>query len=536
MKSFDQDEDRRITIVPKNDRYGAFGSALLLLPKGTLLCSYGRIDFERGVNQKIIIDSKDRGRTWSEPRIVDEKDGIAKTLRGDSLSRLSDRRIAMIGNTVGKDGRASGFEIRWSHDYGRTWGEPVIVEGKGTIPWCNRIIETTEGDLLITTRAPSNIRLVKKVVMQIISRDGGRTWEGPEIIAEDPVLKLTEPSTIRLIDGRLMTVIRETSYNHFPSYRIFSVDDGRTWSGIEELPIHGHELCLGQLQSGRAMVAYRHVGGYAATFAWVGDPDDTAGFQVPATIHAHMMPDFVDNALRIRTVGKGETVLYHLHPPESQYSTIRIEAELRCIANEENACGIHVAQAGWVGFYTGHIELPDCGGISTDIDTKVFQRYVIIRDQNKMTLFVEGKELLRTEDLDRGKGVKVDYGTIYPNNVNAFGTQSPLMGDLKAMAKGEAHWRSFSLNITNQHLQDHEYEWNASSGRLPNQYEEDHMIEIENNYGGSIYFVGQVSWVQFPDGEIFVVTGRQFIREDGRRSSWLRGCYLREEDFSPKSV
>ena len=62
------------------------------------------------------------------------------------------------------------------------------------------------------------------------------------------------------------------------------------------------------------------------------------------------------------------------------------------------------------------------------------------------------------------------------------------------------------------------------------------MIEIENNYGGSIYFVGQVSWVQFPDGEIFAVTGRQFIREDGRRSSWLRGCYLREEDFSSKFV
>ena len=58
-----------------------------------------------------------------------------------------------------------------------------------------------------------------------------------------------------------MTVMRETSYVNFPSYRIYSEDGGETWSPIREMPFIGHELCLGQLQSGRVLIAFRNMGG-----------------------------------------------------------------------------------------------------------------------------------------------------------------------------------------------------------------------------------------------------------------------------------
>lgn len=524
MKSFDEAEERRITIEPKNERFGAFGSELLLLPGGTLLCSYGRVDFEREVHQKVIIASTDRGRTWGEPRIVDERPGIPVTLRGESLNRLSDGRIAMI---------VDGTDIRWSSDDGLSWSEPVAAGIKSSVPYSNHVVETADGGLLVTARAyvePGEP--VKKHVTQYHSRDRGKSWEGPRVIAEDPNLNLTEPSTIRLRDGRAMTVIRDNSYNFFPSYKIFSEDGGETWSDLEEMPIFGHEQYLGQLQSGKVMVAYRHVGGYAATLTWAGDPDEPARFRVPATVRARRLPELSDDALKIRTAGKGETALYHLHPPENEKSTVRLKAELQCLANRKNACGIHVAQAGWVAFYPDRIELPDCGGVSAAIDATEFHDYEILRDDTQMTVFADGKELLRTEELDRGRVVDNRGGYIRFGNVNAFGTQSPFIGDLDAEAEGEAHWRSVSLTISNPRHARHEYEWRASSGQVPNQYEEDRMIEIENNYGGSIYFVGQVSWVQFPDGEIFLVTGRQYLRAGGKRSSWLRGCMLREEDFS----
>ena len=140
MRSLDIPE-RRVTIVRKSARLGAFGASLILLPPRRLMLAYGRIDYERDVNQKAIIESSNGGLTWGPPRIVAEARGVPKTLRADSLSLLRDGRIALIGAHEGSRGRATGFEIRFSGDGGSTWDRPIIVDGKGTVPWANRIIE-----------------------------------------------------------------------------------------------------------------------------------------------------------------------------------------------------------------------------------------------------------------------------------------------------------------------------------------------------------------------------------------------------------
>lgn len=538
MKSFVESPDRRTTIVPRHDRYGAFGSELLLLPDGRLLCSYGQIDFERQTIGKAMITSGDRGRTWSPPRIVAERPGLAKTTRPESLTRLSDGRIAMVSNRLScrEDGkeRFEGFEVRWSDD-GMTWSPPAPGGPEGTVPWCNHIVEVDDGDLLLTCRASSGIKPVRKAVMQYRSRDGGRTWGGPEIIAQVPHLLLTEPSTVRLRDGRLFCAIRETSYAGFPSHRIVSEDAGRTWSSPAELPLSGHELYAGQLDSGRLLIAYRHVGGYAATWAWAGDADEPTGYVPCGTVRCRTPPRLVGGALRIRPRGKGEAALYHLRSPDSSGSTVRLRAELRCVANRKHACAIHVAEAGWVSFYPERIELPD-HGLSAAVAATGFHHYDIVRDAGRLEVSVDGHEALCAEHLDRGRIQHTDYADIRQDNITCFGTQSPYWGDLEAEADGESHWRSVEMAITNPNHAEHRFRWHAGAGHLPNQYEEDRMIEIENNYGGpgGFYFAGQVAWVQFPDGEIFLATGRQYIRGDGRRSSWIRGCYLREEDFGPR--
>lgn len=522
--------------MPKHERYGSFGSALLLCPDDTLLCSYGRNDFERCVHQKVIIASTDRGRSWSAPNVVAETPGLVKTMRGESLTRLSDGRIAMVSNlpVAGPAGKTlyDGFEIRWSHDGGANWTEPARAADQGTMPCSNRIVENADGSLLITCRASAVAKPVRKVVMQYRSRDRGATWEGPRVIAEAPNLLLTEPSTVRLRDGRLMCVMRETSYVGFPSYRMISTDDGATWSAIEPMPIFGHEIFLDQLKSGRLLAAYRHVGGYAATWAWVGDPDERAGFRVPGTIRTRTAPALADDCLRIRTTGHGETALYHLQSPESAQSTIRLEAEVRCSANRINACALHVAQAGWITFHPDRIALPDYR-ISAPIDLNIFRRFEILRRDGQLEVGCDGKVLLHLPALQRRAAQKTFYGDLHPDNVTTFGTRSPFFGDLEAEAEGEAAWRSVRMVITDPSRADVEYDWSARSGLLPNQYEEDRMIEIENNYGGpgGFYFAGQVAWAQFPDGEIFAATGRQYLDAQARRSSWIRGCRLREEDF-----
>jgi len=514
----------RIDIAPRNERFGAFMGSLLLMPSGELLCSFGRIDFQREVHQQVVIQSTDRGRTWSAPHIIDEQPGVVKTMRGASLSRLGDGRIAMITNAP-----EDGFLIRWSHNDGHTWDEPTLGGSLGTVPCSNLIVETSDG-LLLTARASTRVTPVKKYVTAYRSTDGGQTWHGPDVIAEDPHLNLTEPSTIRLADGRFMTVIRENSYAFYPSYAIYSNDDGATWSDLQPLPLFGHEMYLGQLQSGRALIAYRNVGGHAATFAWLGDADDS-GYAVPATIRTITPPILRNDTLVISTCGGGEAAQYHLHPPESQESVIRIDAELRCVRNDGNACGIHVAQAGWIEFHPDHITLPECGDARTNIDCTSFHSFTITRDATELVVSADGAELLRAQRLERGEVMRNVGGRIAPRNVNAFGTVSPFFGSLEATSDGEAHWRSMSVKIDNPTHANVSYAWEAQSGRTPNWHEQLHMIELENNYGGSLYFVGQTAWVQFDDGEIFVVSGRQHIRDDGRRSSAITGRYLRESDF-----
>jgi hypothetical protein len=549
MKSFHQDPKRRSIVVPRSDQYGAFGSALVLLPDETLLLGYMFHDFTRDVCEMRTIASADRGRSWSRPRIVYESPMVNG--RADSMTRLSDGRIALLrhnmirtdslGKTApfGWGGKIAshGFNVCYSTDDGVTWSDPVAVAEEGTVPWCNRIVETAQGAWVITCRAPSLpeskiTRPNPKFVMQCRSTDQGQTWQGPQVIAEDPVLKLTEPSTIRLRDDRLMTVIRETSYVNFPSYKIFSNDGGETWSALEELPFIGHELCLGQLLSGRVLIGFRNMGSHNGSFAWVGDADEDCGYQVCGTLRCKTPPRIEDGTLKIRTTGHGETALYHLQSPESADSTVQIDAELRCVANLGNACAIHVARCGWVAFYPDRIEWSRGDHVSAPVDGTQFHHYTIVRRAGRLVVSVDGQELLAHDLIvDPEKVQSTHYGSIHYDDFNAFGTQSPFRGELDAEAQGEAQWRSVKMVIDNPHHPRREYQWEAKSGQLPNQYEHDRIIEIDNNYGGNSYHAGQAHWTQFADGEIFMVTGRQFQTDDGKRGGWLLGCRLDEDDF-----
>ncbi len=519
-------DERRWAVVAKNDRFGAFGGGLLLLPSGRLLCSYGVIDFDREVHGQVLIASADRGRTWSRPTVVDERPGPLKTTRGTSLSLLSDGRIAMLSD-AGNDG----FELRWSTDDGATWSHPQPAGRAGTSFYNAHLIETPDG-LLVTTRAPTHGAPARKCVLLHRCDHFGDKWSDPEVIFEDPELNLTEPCTTRLRDGRLMCIVRENSYNFHPAYKAFSDDDGATWTKLEPMPVFGHELYAGQLADGRTLVAYRHVGGYAATRLWAGMPDEEPAYHSPATIRCATPPRIGNDVLTVRTAGAGESALYHMPPPESEESTVRIKAELRCTSNDPNACGVHVAQAGWVAFHPDRVELPDCGGISAGTDATRFRRYGIVRTAKELVVSADGAEILRTDQLHRGKVLENVGGRIRLDNVNAFGTQSPFFGRLDCDARGEAEWRNVELAMANPRHADVAWEWSASSGKTPDWYETERMIDIEGNYGGSPYYVGQAAWVQFPDGEIVVVNGRQYERPDGRRGSALAACSLREGDLA----
>ena len=219
MKSFDNCSERRVAIVPMSERYGAWSPNLVLDSEGRLLCKYGRMDFEREVRQTVLITSTDRGRTWGEPRLLEERPGLKTARRvfkqwgGACLNILSDGRLVLIDMAEDE----ATFQVRWSRDDGRTWSERRKA-GRGAPAV---MVKTASGDLVVAAAvsayADPKVSTVKHRVLQFRSRDDGRTWEGPQVIAEDPIFNLAEPTMAGLRDGRLMCIIRDNSYNFYPA-------------------------------------------------------------------------------------------------------------------------------------------------------------------------------------------------------------------------------------------------------------------------------------------------------------------------------
>jgi hypothetical protein len=511
-------------MLSPGDRFGTFPGSMIWVGDDRLVYSLGLVDYTLATHAHCIVRSNDGGITWSEPDVIEQHPGIPKTMRGASLSRLRDGRLVMI-----LDAENDGFTIRWSIDSGVTWSASRIGGALGSVPTANRIADLDDGRLLLTTRAPKS-EPGRKCVMQYVSQDQGETWEGPRVILEDPARNYTEPSTVLLQDGQLITVVRDNSYNYRPSVAITSHDRGTTWSVPEPMPLSGHELCAGELSDGRLLVLYRNAGGYASVRLWSGTPGERGYSGPPATING-LTPRLEDETLVLDPHGTGHCATYHLPPPESVASRVEICAELRCMKNDGQACGIHVADAGWVEFGPAWLSFGD-SHIGCDFTS--FRAVRIVREDGSIHVTVDGSTVLRV-DFTPGDEIVNIGGRIRPKNINAFGTATPFAGSCDLCVEGRSEWRSVSLTIDGPENERVHWEWSAKSGSLPNAYESTRSVEIDGECGESVYFIGQPSWVEMPSGELFVVTGRQYLRDDGHRGCGLRSWRLAADDI-PGSV
>ena len=118
------------------------------------------------------------------------------------------------------------------------------------------------------------------ILYQIRTNDGGLTWSDPEPIATHPTAQLCEPAIIRSPDGNQLTVLlRENSRKH-NGFRLYSNDNGVTWSDPIELPgaLTGDRHCARYLKDGRLFISFRDTTLESPTHgdwaAWVGTYDD----------------------------------------------------------------------------------------------------------------------------------------------------------------------------------------------------------------------------------------------------------------------
>ena len=240
--------------------YEAFPD-VCLTPSGELLCvfyaGYSHVSVPTKTLPKgariCMVRSTDQGKTWSDAQTVVDS---AIDDRDPSITQLSNGDLLVVYMTYDpgrKPGTHQVFTVR-STDGGETWGEPQRVPTQFT---ANEAVseparEMPDGRLLLpvygTMVRPMKQRYVSGLLQ---SDDQGKTW-APLAYIESGDYELSEPSLVRLPDGKLFMHIRPVmTYSE-------STDDGRTWTAPKPVGVPGHAPYLLLTGNNVLLSAFRH--------------------------------------------------------------------------------------------------------------------------------------------------------------------------------------------------------------------------------------------------------------------------------------
>ena len=292
--------NEHIVVFKGVDHHSAFPD-IIRLDNGELVCVFRQVPFHAGTgtagdphevlthhhedsrSRIVLVRSADDGRTWdpSTHTIIDASDGdydlnltvVSQVSSGELIANgmrafqdpADPRAAALEGKrqVTAKsiyhehEGILDSMYLLRSTDRGNTWGEPEPFGIPSLAYWSHTgkksVVELPDGTwlLIFSGRSPVD-RTGGAYVAR--SRDQGRSWGEPSVVAYDPDQRIGfgEPPLLRLPSGKLLTMMRTSAY----LYQAFSVDDGWVWQGLKRSPIWGFPCHLLRLSSGRVLCAY----------------------------------------------------------------------------------------------------------------------------------------------------------------------------------------------------------------------------------------------------------------------------------------
>jgi sialidase-1 len=226
----------------ENPRYSE--GSIIALRDGSLL--YATTEFIGGgadhATARIIArTSQDRGRTWGEPRVLQENTGNQNVM---SVTLRTLRRGLGMFYLVKNGPDDLKVYLRVSNDEAKTFGEPILVTNAPGYHVMNndRVTVLAGGRWLICPIAWTDDVSKKDgghfVCFCYLSDDYGKTWRKSSDSVDQPKRGAMEPEVVELEDGRLLMIIR-TQLGHIATS--ISIDGGDHWSEPSELPVKSPE-------------------------------------------------------------------------------------------------------------------------------------------------------------------------------------------------------------------------------------------------------------------------------------------------------
>jgi len=272
------------------ERFGYFGwPTVARLDDGTLAVASSGLREEHicPLGKTVLNVSRDDGRTWSAPRVIqdsmiDDRDaGIVSLGNGKLLVSWfrCDIRRAMIPEAERKRWQAVfanwtdrqveellGSWVMRSEDGGATWGQPI----RAPVSTPHGPIRLRSGELLYFGKLYGTwADMYNAAITAARSKDGGLTWE---VLGQVPVYpgsvpaNYHEPHVVELPSGTLLGMIRiengggkdlkAAGLLDFSIMQTESTDGGRTWSVPKPLGFHGSPPHLLRHSSGLLILTY----------------------------------------------------------------------------------------------------------------------------------------------------------------------------------------------------------------------------------------------------------------------------------------
>lgn len=550
MRSLWREPGRHVTISRDENRWQGFAD-VVLSNSDKLLTTYCDGPKHGGNGKSVLRISHDLGKTWGLERKI-----VGFRGANERLQRLSNGSLLLISGEM-----LTTVELQQSFDDGQNWkvigNFDVRSFGLKEHFAMSHLLESSDGTWFLVGSDFAGPEERERLQV-FASKNQGKDWELRAIIDtfHDSGHSGSEASIIELPDGRLAIYARESRNDGFPGFRVFSRDEGKTWSPPEDLPIQvSGRVLAAALADGRVMMTTRTWIGRPALWAWVEDPLREIGFQISGVhFNDKTSKGLKDGILFIDNDGEqGQFTRYLLRPPNGPDDEVNLKASVMVLENQGRAATISIPFAGTLKIFPR--EAVFSGGqkdFRFPIVPETFHTYLINSTVGRLNLSIDGKPLLDTTAKDSralnkgclpavGSPLLFAFGN-YPSpeafNDDVRCSTAMLPFQITREVTGLSLWRSVEASINYKNGTRQHTLWNAADG-FPDQYQLDNVVEVEATVAGMDQ--GYSGWVQFPDQRLFVVNYTDdtaviwpATKTSPYGCSWIRGTFILPSDLPPK--